>query len=1294
MSSIGRPIRHLTLALALGAGAIQAQTAPLPRPGRIFAPTAVPRGNRVHCPIYVTWDVCRAVLGAPGGGTWPRGSANGYVFNSGLQFAGIIGGDGGPWAGDTSGAFFYDLKGTTEHGEGLEGVFLSGLARDRAEWPRWAMVPAGFEGRFYRPSAQGLPNASVEDGWWLTWDGDSRRRSGRAHPLGVVVETRLLQFSYPVGAEDIMYFVTTYYNITSLDPAGYAGVRPELRQRLLQYATAFHAGVTAEFGVVLPTAGYTITNFHGSHTADFDVGFVGSNYAAVHLPFSLAFTYDHSFGRVPGWSFPADIFSRPFMAGAGLVGVKALVGPTGGRGIQGFYPGLNSGRLGAPRDVKSLYRYLAGTLSLATGDPNCPLGPVAVTHLCLVESSPSDTKQLLSLPPVNLVPGGSATAAWAYLYAAPVGPLAGCPGAGCSVPPGDPRLSSDVPFLLSSGANPIDSIAGFNGFTDLNADGVAAEEEFRVVPRSLMGKARVAQALFDARFQIPEAPDSPEFYLVPGSGRVTVLWRPSTSETAGDPYFGVASSAVIPGPGGVPVSNPLFDPNYRQFDVEGYRIYRGRTDRPDELSLLAQFDYSGTTIRDYAGRVNPTALCAPEVGIRGDCVVDFDSLAPGVTPTTFQDVPLVGAVIQVRDGDRIPLTDGSTLVLHADTIGDFESGRCLCDTRVPFSWVDSTVRNSFRYFYTVTAFDVNSLQSGPSSLESARIIKGVSPRGDPVDRVSQSSLRVRLEGRGVELDSGAPLPSLDSLTARFSGPFPPSNAWSLTLRNLVQEVVQGVQEARLRLDSIQLGQSDLSTCCAGGRPGIPAQYYFTLTANGASSTISLPLQQGWQLFSGVASASSVEELFRTDSVLAASYGGRPGVVLGDFEVRLPAASVLGDWGLGMALFSLPSPLPGRHARYNGARWFDGPSPVRGEVASNPIGGACGFGTSACSSTLSFNNAGQLTGVTTVYQPLSYTMLDREWRNLAESQSGARRAADYNLYWGTAGRVDSVVDVTHNVPVPFSTGAGGTWGILNTSAQGPGGHDGRLDVLTPTDWSCVEPFRSRLTQPANQFYPCTSAGPFLLSPQAELGQVAFAAGPANTLTNPQAPGNPANLSAHPGFALYLAGTITHFGLSALPARGTVWSLRDYSGVIYGGNGIGGAGDLGPAVFVPAERPLTAVGVELVATLEVTNGYAANVRRGDLRRVHTVPDPYYLGSEFDEGEVVRFVNLPQRAIIRIYSMSGVLVALLEHNDPTPSGEQMWNLRSRSGRRVASGVYFFHVESDEGRRVGRFTLVNFGQ
>ncbi len=38
--------------------------------------------------------------------------------------------------------------------------------------------------------------------------------------------------------------------------------------------------------------------------------------------------------------------------------------------------------------------------------------------------------------------------------------------------------------------------------------------------------------------------------------------------------------------------------------------------------------------------------------------------------------------------------------------------------------------------------------------------------------------------------------------------------------------------------------------------------------------------------------------------------------------------------------------------------------------------------------------------------------------------------------------------------------------------------------------------------------------------------------------------------------------------------------------------------------------------------------------------------------------------------------------------------WDLRNRNNQVVASGVYFYHVEAGDARKVGRFTVVNFAQ
>ncbi|HXI21168.1 MAG TPA: T9SS type A sorting domain-containing protein, partial [Gemmatimonadales bacterium] len=129
--------------------------------------------------------------------------------------------------------------------------------------------------------------------------------------------------------------------------------------------------------------------------------------------------------------------------------------------------------------------------------------------------------------------------------------------------------------------------------------------------------------------------------------------------------------------------------------------------------------------------------------------------------------------------------------------------------------------------------------------------------------------------------------------------------------------------------------------------------------------------------------------------------------------------------------------------------------------------------------------------------------------------------------------------------------------------------------------------------------------------------------------------------------------------------------------------------------PSVRPSFAPGLTYKVTVQ--SRYAVdNAASGDLSRVHTVPDPYYVTNNLEataNTKILKFVNLPSRAIIRIYSLSGILVQVLTHNDPGGSGEATWNLRNRNNQFVASGVYFYHVEGPDGKtKVGRFTVVNF--
>lgn len=1296
--------------VALSADEAGAQTLPKPgiKPGGFWL-LARANGaltvNRVSCSINASGQICHDPTGATLGGFWPRGTANNYVFSSGFQIAGIVGGDPSfDWQGDTTGASFYAGTGKV-HGDPVRLIHNSADPEDLANWPNAARVPdEDTDANPFNRLLRGGVNAAQADVWWLTWDGNPALNEERPHPLGVLLEQRGLGWNFPAGNEDILYFVFTVHNITSTDPADYIGTRPALRDILLEKAAEFQALNEKEFEVALPDGGYPIEDAYVAFGADMDVGQFNLNYASVNVPFALGYTYDHRFAQQPGWSFDPEIFGPPFFPGIGFVGVKHLAGPRDslGRelGITNFsgYEGL--GVFGEPFGMPQIYRFLSGRLDPNAGDPQCNTGNPAVTHICFINQGfPSDMRFFQSTGPLTIPPGGSASVAVAYIFAAPVRVRSCTPP--CDIRPGDPTILGDA-ARMASGANVVDSMTGYAGFADGNVDGRVEQSEFRVVPGSLLGKALVAQAVFDSGFLLPFAPEAPPFYLIPGDGQVTILWQPSGTETSGDPFFANAASPTVPPLGGrAPVPNPLYDPNYRQYDVEGYRVYRGRVDSPNSLRLLAQFDYAGSLIPDYQGQVNPVPTCAPELGIdapldpaTGVDPCDFDVVTPGVARTKHVDVPLVGPIIQIRLGRRVRLADGRALLIEADTAVTGAASGCLrsgsneeCalrDTGVPFVYVDRTPRNNFRYFYTVTAFDINSIQSGPSSLESPRTTKSVTPVTAASNYQNTANVVVSMQGRGVVLNSAAPTPTLDPATGRFSGPFPPANDFEFGLAEFVQTLLAAPGSFSLTLDSIGLGSA---------YDNIPNRYYFTGASGATVTQVTLPITQDQT------SVTNNNFTFFTaispDAALAQRFGGSDQFKLtARILMNLRGNYFTSAYGLGCvnaATFSAALGFRGAGTtgcEYNGQRWFDGPSPAENETvddpqATHPVNSTTNLMVPAGN----YNNAGAVTGATTVHIPHSYETQQNTYRQVEGALGGVQRSADFNVYWGAAGLIDSVIDVTHNVVVPFALTIGSSFGVLNQAAGAAGGSlDSRPGVLTAADMGCVSPWITFPQVGAGGVYNCTAAAPYVLSQTAVPGPVAIYDGStANAAT--KAP------QAGPGFILYLPGTYTVFE-SPVPAQGAVWTLRSYVGAIRGGQGA--AGDRGPYIFTARPRPLTATGVTLQVDYDVVN-QVVSATASDLSRVHTVPDPYYVTNAFEratESKVIQFVHLPQQAIIRIYSSSGVLVTLLEHRSDTFGGAATWNVQNRNNHVVASGVYFYHIESGGARRVGRLTVVNFAE
>ncbi|NBC16911.1 MAG: hypothetical protein GVY18_06285, partial [Bacteroidetes bacterium] len=103
--------------------------------------------------------------------------------------------------------------------------------------------------------------------------------------------------------------------------------------------------------------------------------------------------------------------------------------------------------------------------------------------------------------------------------------------------------------------------------------------------------------------------------------------------------------------------------------------------------------------------------------------------------------------------------------------------------------------------------------------------------------------------------------------------------------------------------------------------------------------------------------------------------------------------------------------------------------------------------------------------------------------------------------------------------------------------------------------------------------------------------------------------------------------------------------------------------------------------------------ADVLEASLDEITLVPNPYRGSSSYDVSNFqseVRVTNLPERATVRIYTLSGTLIRTL---DKVPGTDFLrWDLRTEEGLPIASGIYLVHVNvPDVGERVLKFGVVS---
>lgn len=129
------------------------------------------------------------------------------------------------------------------------------------------------------------------------------------------------------------------------------------------------------------------------------------------------------------------------------------------------------------------------------------------------------------------------------------------------------------------------------------------------------------------------------------------------------------------------------------------------------------------------------------------------------------------------------------------------------------------------------------------------------------------------------------------------------------------------------------------------------------------------------------------------------------------------------------------------------------------------------------------------------------------------------------------------------------------------------------------------------------------------------------------------------------------------------------------------------------FFPAAANTAArknLGVSFVVVGPVNS--VANIQSG-AKPVRISPNPYRSEAFHDVGQEhkVLFQNLPDKAKISIFDVSGQLIDVINFVAPSPNnGTVFWDMFSKDGIEVASGLYVYVVEYAGGKQTGYFSIM----
>ncbi len=140
--------------------------------------------------------------------------------------------------------------------------------------------------------------------------------------------------------------------------------------------------------------------------------------------------------------------------------------------------------------------------------------------------------------------------------------------------------------------------------------------------------------------------------------------------------------------------------------------------------------------------------------------------------------------------------------------------------------------------------------------------------------------------------------------------------------------------------------------------------------------------------------------------------------------------------------------------------------------------------------------------------------------------------------------------------------------------------------------------------------------------------------------------------------------------------------------------------GDVYRVRFRRPFTAED-QILFTVREGSGLDEKALKSTMKQIKAVPNPYVATNAMEpavsnpllnQRRRLLFTHLPARCTVKIYTVSGALVDVIEVDNPADDGITHWDLLTQEGLEVAAGMYIFHVRaSDTGDEMfGKFAII----